>query len=178
VITALNSTYDPVDLSRERKQVNATLSAWGTILDGRLSLTGTTGFIRSNTDQQTLFSSVSGPGSVTASNYTSQSFLYGVSLGIRPVEKLSTSLDYQQIRSFAEFDPTNRPYGAIGDMVGVKEISWLKTIENMFTFKGEYQFTDHFACGLKYLFREYIDRRDSQFNGAVHSVTTSLTAKW
>lgn len=173
-VATLTSQY--MDLSRNKKNVSATASVWGTLLDGRLSLTGTTGFIRTAADQNTLFAAKTGGlGSVTTSNYTSQSLLYGITIAVRPLEKFSTSLSLQQIRSFSEFDPTAAS-GVVTD--GIKSFSSLKTVENSVHFTNEYQLTKLISLGLGYAFKEYNDEHDSQFDGSVHSVTAVVTAKW
>jgi hypothetical protein len=110
-----------------------------------------------------------------ASNYTSQSLLYGITIALRPVNKLSSALSLQQIRSYAEFDPTAAA-GVRTD--GIKSFSALKTIENAVSFNNEYQLMKLISCGLAYTFKEYKDERDSLFDGSVHSVIASLTAKW
>jgi hypothetical protein len=120
---------------------------------------------------------VSAVDSSTATNYTSQAFLYGVTLALRPVDKFSTALSFQQIRSFAEFDPVYRSYG-FDDTVGVKELSWLKTVENTVSFSGNYQLHKNISCGVNYNFREFTDERNNQYNGSVHSAIASMTAKW
>lgn len=179
-INRLNSAGS-VPVNREKKQVSGTAAAWGTLLDGRVSLTGTIGLLRSNADQETLFSAIAPTGSATASNFTSQAFLYGITVSVRPAEKLDASVAFQQIRSSAEFDPVNAPYtiGALpGDMIGVKEITWTKTVENSVSFRADYELSKSVSCGLDYRFREYNDDRSSLFDGSAHSVITRLTAKW
>lgn len=164
-----------VDIGRNKKSASATASVWGNILDGRLSLTGTAGLIRSTADQQSLFSAVVGPSTAVASNYTSQSLLYGITIALRPMDKLSTSLALQQVRSYSEFDPTVTA-GVNTD--GIKSFSSLKTVENAVSFSNEYQLMKLISCGLGYAFKEYKDERNSQFDGSVHSVIASITAKW
>lgn len=164
-----------VDIGRNKKSVSATASVWGNLLEGKLSLTGTAGLIRSTSDQQSLFSAILGPSTAVASNYTSQSLLYGITIALRPVDKLSSSLSLQQIRSYAEFDPTASTT-VFTD--GIKSFSSLKTVENTVSFSNEYQLMKHISCGLGYTFKEYKDERDSQFDGSVHSVIASLSAKW
>lgn len=168
------STSELMEIGRKRKNVSATGSVWGTLLDGKLSVTGTAGLIRATSDQSALFS-VMTMNSVTATNYTSQSLLYGVTVSLRPVDRLSTSASLQQIRSYAEFDPT-----ATSGVTtyGIKEYSSLKTVENAISLNNEYQLLKNVSCGLMYVFKEYKNDRDSQYDGSVHSVTASLTAKW
>ncbi|MBT0664331.1 hypothetical protein KI809_08455 [Geobacter pelophilus] len=167
--------FDPVPVYREKRQISATASAWGNLFDGRLSLTGTAGLLRSTADQETLFASTSNLNTATASNYTAQSLLYGITIALRPMEKLGTALAFQQVRSNAEFDPTSTQNV---DASGVKAISALKSVEDSVSFKVDYQLYKNIACGVDYRYRTYHDDYNSLYDGSVHSVTTSLTAKW
>ncbi|GAM11061.1 hypothetical protein OR1_03369 [Geobacter sp. OR-1] len=171
----VSPNFDPVPVYREKRQIGTTATLWGNLLNGRISLTGTTGLLRSSADQQVLFSSVSNQNTATVANYTSQSLLYGITIAVRPLEKLDTFLSFQQIRSFAEFDPTSTQ---IVNASGVKEISDLKTVENSLNFKVDYRLFKNISCGVDYRYQEYSDDRNSMFDGSVHSVITSFTAKW
>ncbi len=172
------STYSPsqsYQLPREKRAMNATLTLWGNVLK-RLTLAGSAGLLRTSTDQEVLFSGIT-PGSTSASNYTSQAFLYSLSASYRPIDKLTLSLMFQQLRSFAEFDPAFLQYSTESTL-GVKEISRLKTVENAITMNADYEIHKNISCGVAYTYRKYADQYDSLFNGSLHSVIANLAAKW
>ena len=161
-------------LPRDRRTTNAAASIWTTLL-GRLTLSGTVGFLRTSTDQEILFSGIL-PGSNLASNYTSQAFLYAFNVLFRPMDRLDLSVMFQQVRSFAEFDPLNVTVPI--DTSQVKEISQINSVENSVNFKADYQLQKNISCGVAYTYRDYSDRHNSIFDGSVHSVLANLSTKW
>jgi predicted porin len=161
-------------ISRERDNTSATASLWANFLAGRLNVTATGGMLRTSTDQEVLFSGTTA-GSNSATNYTSRAILYGVTVSARPTERLDLSLALQQVLSFAEFDPV---WLSTVDTSGVKELSWTRSTENSVSFKADYALHKNVSCGVDYRYRQYKDERDSSFDGAVHAITASVTAKW
>lgn len=169
--------YDSVKTGRERVNNSATGSVWGNLLEGRLSLTGTAGILHSKADQQALFSATSDQQTSAATNYKSQALLYGITASFKPVDKLETSVAVQQIRSYSEFDPDY--FGdTANNTSGIKELSWLKTIENSFSLNAAYQLHKNVSFGVDYRYRKYDDQRSSMFDGSVSTVMTTLSAKW
>jgi hypothetical protein len=143
----------------------------------QLTLSGSAGLLRTKTDQDVLFAGTQ-TGSVAASNYTSQAVLYSINAAYRATEKLGLNLMFQQVRSNAEFDPAFLQYPVNNSTDGVKSISWLKTVENSVNFSADYALARNISCGVAYSYRSYNDDRNSAYDGSLHSVTGTLTAKW
>jgi predicted porin len=156
--------------------MNATATVWGSIMQ-QLTLSGSAGLIRTKTDQDVLFAGTQ-PASVAASNYTSEAVLYSINVAYRATEKLGLNLMFQQVRSNAEFDPAFLQYPVNNSSDGVKSISWLKTVENTVNFAADYALARNISCGVAYSYRSYNDDRNSAYDGSLHSVTGTLTAKW
>ena len=163
-------------LPRERRSINATATVWGSIMQ-QLTLSGSAGLLRTKTDQDVLFAGTQ-TGSVAASNYTSQAVLYSINAAYRATEKLGLNLMFQQVRSNAEFDPAFLQYPVNNSTDGVKSISWLKTVENSVNFSADYALARNISCGVAYSYHSYNDDRSSAYDGSLHSVTGTLTAKW
>jgi hypothetical protein len=176
----ITTTSIPSPLPRERRAMNATATVWGSIMQ-QLTLSGSAGLLRTKTDQDVLFAATQA-GSVAASNYTSQAVLYSINAAYRATEKLGLNLMFQQVRSNAEFDPAFLQFTVTNpddnSTYGVKSISWLKTVENSVNFSADYALARNISCGVAYSYRSYNDDRNSAYDGSLHSVTGTLTAKW
>lgn len=182
-ISTLRAFADPVTnpltnyaLPRDKTMVSASASIWANFFAGRLNVTGTAGLLKSSIDQDILYAATTS-GSSAAANYTSNAILYGITTNLRPIEKLDLSLAFQQVISDAEFDPSYLQY-ATSDTTGVKELTWLKTVENSVSFKAAYDLTKNVSCGVDYRYRQYSDDRDALYDGAVHAIIASMSAKW
>ncbi len=175
-LTAFVTPLREYPISREKNGISATSSLWANFFGGRLNLTATGGLLKNSTDQEVLFTGTTSS-TTPATNYTSRAILYGITAGLRPLDRLDLSLAFQQVHSFAEFDPRNNPTVG-GNVEGVKELSWLKSVENSVSFKADYALYKNVSCGVDYRYRGYNDERNPIFDGSVHSVVASMTAKW
>jgi len=182
-ISTLQAFADPITnpltnyaLPRDKTMVSASASIWANFFAGRLNVTGTGGLLKNSIDQDILYAATTA-GSSAAANYTSNAILYGITASLRPVEKLDISLAFQQVISDAEFDPAYLQF-ATNDTTGVKELSWLKTVENSVSFKAAYDLSKYVTCGVDYRYRHYSDERDAIYDGAIHAITASMSAKW
>lgn len=168
-------TYVPVSqpLARDKATDNVTTSVWFTPF-APLTISGSYGFLRSNTDQGIMFTVVS-PSLQDIATYTSLAQIYSVSGVYRFSEKLSLSLALQQIRSSSEFDP--RPVATV-DTSGLKDISRVKAVESSISARADYRFSELISCALDYSYRDYDEKNSSLFDGSVHTIIASLAARW
>jgi hypothetical protein len=160
-------------LPRERTVDNATLSFWFVPVQN-LTVSGSYGLLRSNTDQGILFSGTL-PGSYSPANYTSQAQVYSVSAVYRFDEKLDLSLALQQVRSYSIFTPAFANPALAGD---VQRISQTKTVESSLSARAEYRLTKNFSCALDYSYRDYDEKLQRLANGTVQTVSAFVRAKW
>ncbi|MFZ3207322.1 MAG: hypothetical protein WA140_00585 [Geobacteraceae bacterium] len=175
-LSPLTFTPFPTPLSRDREGNNATLTLWVTPME-RLTLTGSYGLLRTNTDQQVLLSSIT-PGVLNRVDFTSQAQIYGLNAAYTVNERLDVSLALQQIRSFAEFAPTPDVIPAVGDTSGLTDISRLRTVESTLSARAEYHMVRNVRCLLDYTYRDYDEKTSSLFDGTVQTVMAYISAKW
>lgn len=175
-VTSLDITPVPLQMPRNKKSADATVSLWFVPL-ARLTVTGSYSLLRSSTDQAVLFAS-SNSGSSTLTNYTSQAQIYAVNAVYHCDERLDLALALQQVRSVAEFDPQFIAVSATQDTSGIKEISRLKTVESTLSARADYRFARNLSCALEYAFKDYDEKNTPLFNGSVNSVMLFLAAKW
>ncbi|ACM21254.1 outer membrane channel, putative [Geotalea daltonii FRC-32] len=180
----ISSSTPPVEyaqfsplLSRDKTTRNFTTAAWFSPFP-KLTITASYGFLQNDMDQGLMFS-ITGDGSLAASNYRSASHLYSLGTAYRFTEKADLSLTLQEVHSLSEFKPENKtfpdPYGYTS---GITELSRSKTVETSFSARGNYRFTRNLTCSMEYMLQDYYDKFYSQFDGTVHSITAYVSAKW
>ncbi|GAB7026107.1 hypothetical protein [Geotalea toluenoxydans] len=180
----ISSSTPPVEytqfsplLSRDKTTHNFTTAVWFSPFP-KLTVTASYGFLQNDMDQGMMFS-ITGDGSLAASNYRSASHLYSLGTAYRFTEKADLSLTLQEVHSLSEFKPENKtfpdPYGYTS---GITELSRSKTVETSFSARGNYRFTRNLTCSMEYMLQDYYDKFYSQFDGTVHSITAYVSAKW
>lgn len=176
-----NDEYSPASVSsspiltRDREVNNASATAWISPTD-KVTLTGTYGFLRSRADQEVLFTS--NATSRTSTNFTSQAQLYSVGLSYRCTDRFDLALLFQQVHSFAVFDPDYAQISATDDTANIREQSQSRTIETSASARAGYFFTRDFNCSLEYGYKRYNEKNSQLFDGTVQTVTLMLTRKW
>jgi hypothetical protein len=160
-------------LPRERELDNATFSLWFVPFRD-LTLSGSYGLLRNNTDQGVLFAGTQA-GSVASTDYTSQAQFYSLSGLYRVSDKLDLSLVLQQIRSFSKFTPGVADSSLNNE---IQRISRNETRENSLSARGEYQFTKNMSCLLDYSYRDYDNKSDGSLSGTLHTVSAFVRARW
>ncbi|MBI1920175.1 MAG: hypothetical protein HYS23_03735 [Geobacter sp.] len=159
-------------LTRDREVNNASVTAWISPID-KITLTGTYGFLRSQADQEVLFTS--GATSRTTTDFTSQAQLYSVGLSYRCTDRFDLALLFQQVHSFARFAPESNPSL---DIANIREQSQSRTIETSASARAGYFLTRDFNCSLEYGYKRYNEKNSQFFDGTVQTVTVMLTRKW
>jgi hypothetical protein len=81
------------------------------------------------------------------------------------------------MRSRSIFAPGAAVVGSL-DTSGIEEISRRRTFENSLSFRSEYYFTKNVSCGLNYRLQAYRDQDQPDFDGTVHMIGASVTARW
>ncbi len=163
-------------LSRDSAMNNLSTGFWF-VPFGKMTVSVNFAFLRSSTDQGVLFTAV-GNGNEAATNFTSQSEIYGLNATYQCTEKLDLIMALQQVRSSSEFDPTYVSFGTAGDTGGIKEISRLFTVDSTLSARANYRFSKLLNCSLDYSLRDYNDKHSSLYDGTVQSMTAFLSAKW
>jgi hypothetical protein len=177
-MTTLDLVSAPVTvrLPRERKATDATVSLWFVPLQ-KLTVTGSYGLLWNKTDQAVLFAGLL-PGSDALTNFTSQAQIFSVNSLYRVNELLDLSLALQQVRSFAEFDPTIIDLGQNGNTASIKEISQSRTVESSLSARAEFHPAKNYSCALDYSYKKYDEKIQGLANGTVQTVMAYVSRKW
>jgi hypothetical protein len=177
-ITTLDLVSAPVTvrLPRERKVADSTVSLWFVPLQ-KLTITGSYGLLWNKSDQAVLFAGLL-PGSDALTNFTSQAQIFSVNSLYRFNELLDLSLALQQVRSFAEFDPTIIDLGQNGNTAGIKEISQSRTVESSLSARAEFHPAKNYSCALDYSYKKYDEEIQRLSNGTVQTVMAYVSRKW
>ena len=166
-------------LSRDRATENANLGVWFTPIP-RVTLSANYAYLHSRVEQGVLFTGV-GSGSQDSANFSTNSQVYSVNATCAATEKLDLSLMLQQIRSASAFTPQDTSFTAVpGDTSGIRDITRQDTVISSASARGEYRFTRLWSGSLEYTLQDYNEKNPvySAYNGTVHAVVASLTAKW
>ena len=160
-------------LSRDKSIHNFTTALWFAPI-AKMTITTNYGFLQHHTDQAVMFS-IFGNGSLAASSYNAESHLYSISSSYQFTDRLNISLMLQEVHSLSEFRPES---SADNDTSGVTGLSRVKTVETSFSARSNYRMSKHLTCSMEYMMQDYYDKMASQFDGTVHTVMATLSAKW
>jgi hypothetical protein len=169
------STY-PTTLYRERSLDNFTSSIWLIPID-KLTFSANYSYLRSSIDQAVLFTSIS-PVYSSATNFKSNSQVYGLNAVYQMTDKLDLSVSVQEVLSSSEFDPVFVTFSSNEDTSGITELSRLKIVDSILSARADYRIHKNINCSLEYSYREYDDKYSSANDGKVQLVKLILSSKW
>jgi hypothetical protein len=161
-------------LPRERSNQTATASFWLSPFSN-FSLSAGYQRLKTAVDQTLLLDSFNNI--AAGSSYSTGAHLYSISGTYNASESLELALALQHMRSRSIFAPGAAVVGSL-DTSGIEEISRRRTFENSLSFRSEYYFTKNVSCGLNYRLQAYRDQDQPDFDGTVHMIGASVTARW
>ena len=172
-VTPLSLAPFTENQSRDRSSDNATASVWFSPIPA-LTLSGSYSLLRTAVTQGILFTVVA-PATADGADYTTQAQVYGLDAVYRLNDRATLSLALQQIRSSSAFT-VNPLAGA--DVAGITDVTRLKTLESSLAARADYRLFDGVSCALDYAYRDFDNKTSSLYEGTVHSIFASVTAKW